>query len=96
MLKKGTKMNITCILTEDEKKVLDSWLGVDKIQAWLQHALNNKIRQRIDASVLEVTDRNPSKLTKEEKFALLKDIVLPIREERDGVDLDSVPSGGIK
>ena len=89
-------MNIILTLTEHEKKVLDSWLGVDKIQDWLQHALNNKIRQRIDASILEVTDRNPSKLTKEEKFALLKDIVLPIREERDGEKLESIPLGGIK
>ena len=80
-------MNITLTITEDEKKVLDSWLGVDKIQGWLQHALDNKIRQRVDASVLEVTDRNPSKLTNEQMFALLNYIVLPLKVERDGEKL---------
>lgn len=80
-------MNITITITDDEKKVLDSWLGVDKIQEWLQHALDNKIRQRIDASILEMTDRNPSKLSREAKLALLKDVILPTREKRDNTDL---------
>ncbi|GAG77607.1 unnamed protein product, partial [marine sediment metagenome] len=37
-------IKITLTITKDEKRVLDSWLGVDKIQGWLQHALDNKIR----------------------------------------------------
>lgn len=78
-------MNITLTITEDEKKVLDSWLGEDKIQEWLQHALDNKIRQRVDASILELTDRNPSKLSQAEKLDLLKDVMLPSREERDNL-----------
>ena len=87
-------MNITLTISDDEKKVLDSWLGVDKIQEWLQHALDNKIRQRVDASILESTDRNPKKLSKEAKFELLKAVALPTREERDGLDLDIAPPGG--
>lgn len=79
-------MDIVVTITEDEKKVLDSWLGEGKIQEWLQHALNNKIRQRIDASVLETTDRNPKKLSKETKLKLLKNIALPTREERDNLE----------
>jgi len=79
-------MNITLTITDDEKKVLDSWLGIDKIQGWLQHALNNKIRQRIDASIIESTDRNPEKISKEDKLELLKDIVLLTRIERDKGD----------
>jgi len=78
-------MNITLTITDEEKKILDSWLGEDKIQEWLQHALDNKIRQRVDASILEHTDRNPKKMTKEAKISLLKDVVLPTREGRDGV-----------
>jgi len=77
-------MNIICTLTENEKKVLDSWLGEDKIQEWLQHALDNKIRQRIDASILECTDRNPKKMDKQAKLKLLKGTTLPTRIERDG------------
>jgi uncharacterized protein (DUF924 family) len=76
-------MNIITTITAEEKRVLDSWLGKDKIQEWLRQAIDNKIRQRLDATILEVTDRNPQKLTRAEKFALIKDIVLPIREERN-------------
>lgn len=77
-------MKITLTVTDDEKKVLDSWLGEDKIEAWLQHALDNKIRQRVDASILEATDRNPKKMTKADKFGLLEGYTLPTKKERDG------------
>jgi len=79
-------IKITSTITKDEKRVLDSWLGEDKIQEWLQHALDNKIRQRIDNSVLEATDRNPKKLNKEAKLKLLKNVTLPTREERDAME----------
>jgi len=59
-----------------------AWLGVGQIKAWLQHAIDNKIRQRTDASVLEHTDRNPKKLSKEDKLILLKNVTLPTKEER--------------
>lgn len=78
-------MNIIVTLTEDEREVLDSWLGVGQITAWVQHALNNKIRRRVDASILEVTDRNPKKLSKKDKLDLLKHKKLPTRKERDRV-----------
>jgi hypothetical protein len=78
-------MNLIITITDDEKDILDSWLGIDKIQSWLQHAIDNKIRQRVDASVLELTDRNPKKLSKEEKMTLLKTVKLPTREDRDKV-----------
>lgn len=74
-------MNI--IITDSEKRILDSWLGVDKIQEWLQHALDNKIRQRIDASILESTDRNPKKMDKQTKLDLLATVQLPTRVERN-------------
>lgn len=77
-------MDITLTITDDEKKVLDSWLGENGIVTWLENALANKIRQRLDASVLENTDRNPNKMSKEDKFALLKDVTLPAKEERTG------------
>ena len=77
---------ISVTITDKEFEVLESWLGVGEVQKWIQHALDNKIRQRIDASILEVTDRNPAKLLKETKLALLKNIVLPIKEKRDGED----------
>lgn len=78
-------MNIIITITEDERKVLESWLGPGQITSWVQNALNNKIRRRIDASILEVTDRNPKKMSMTAKLALLKHHKLPTREERDGV-----------
>lgn len=87
-------MQIILKVTDEEKRVLDSWLGVDEIVGWIEHALENKIRQRIDASVLEVTDFNPKKLTKTEKLLLLRDIVLPTREERNESEPEiAIPRG---
>lgn len=78
-------MNIILTVTNEEKRILDSWLGVDEIQNWIQHALANKIRQRIDASILESTDRNPKKLSQADKLLLLKDVVLPDKASRSQV-----------
>ena len=80
-------MDIVITITETEMKVLNSWLGEEegKIQEWLQHTLANKIRQRVDASIMESTDRNPKKLSLAEKLILLKDITLPSRKSRDSV-----------
>lgn len=69
-----------------EYEILESWLGVGKVEEWLQHAINNKVRQRVDASVLEMTDRNPKKLDKATKLNLLKNITLQTREQRDAME----------
>jgi len=66
-----------------EYEILESWLGVGQVETWLQHAIDNKCRQRTDASVLEHTDRNPKKLNKQTKLDLLKDVQLPSREKRN-------------
>ena len=76
-------MDILCTITDEENKVLESWLGVGQIQPWLQHALDNKLRQRLDATIIEVTDKNPAKLSQEDKLLALKDAVLPTKDERD-------------
>lgn len=76
-------MNITVTIPDEGQRILESWLGVGEIQAWIQHAINNKLRQRIDASVLEETDKNPQKLEEVAKLLLLKNITLPTKEERD-------------
>ncbi|TET76171.1 MAG: hypothetical protein E3J43_07250 [Candidatus Heimdallarchaeota archaeon] len=79
-------MDIIITITDEEKRILESWLGTGQIQPWLQDAIDNKIRQRVDASILEETDRNPKKMTKANKLLVLKDIVLPTRIERDRKD----------
>ncbi len=76
-------MNITLTITDDEQKVLESWLGVGGIETWLQNALLNKIRQRTDASILEHTVFNPKKMTIEDKLVELSKIELLTKEERE-------------
>lgn len=78
-------MDITVTISSEGKRILESWLGKDTIQPWLQHAINDKLRRRIDASILEHTDKNPKKMTDPDKLAALKGIKLPTREERDGL-----------
>jgi len=64
-----------------EYDILESYLGVGKVEAWLQHAISNKCRQRTDASIVELTDRNPGKLRRAEKLALLEGVDLPVRKD---------------
>jgi len=84
-------MDYTVTIPDDSVRILESWLGEGQVQVWIQHAIDNKLRQRTDASVLEHTDRNPKKIaSEEEKFLLLKDIALPTRDERDGIAVEAV------
>jgi len=77
-------MEITTTISDDGEKVLKSWLGEAGIKDWLQHAIDNKLRQRVDASILEHTNLNPQKMTKDDKLIKLSKIELPTREMRDG------------
>lgn len=79
-------MDITVTIPDEGVKILNSWLGVGEIQAWVQHAINNKLRKRIDASILEETDKNPQKLEQDAKLLILKAVVLPTKEERDRLE----------
>ena len=56
-----------------------------QVEAWLQHVIDNKCRQRTDASVLEHTDRNPKKLNKQTKLDLFKNVKFPNRKECDEI-----------
>lgn len=67
-------------ITDEQDRVLRSWL-VDP-QAWLTHAFLNKVRQRVDAVIVEETDLNVKKLTEEEKMDIIKNVMLPTKEER--------------
>lgn len=73
-------MNITVTITKDENDILESYLGVGMVQPWLQHCLDNKIRQRVDAAILEYTDMNPKKMDKAGKMAKLTEVELKKRE----------------
>lgn len=76
-------LTISVEIPKKGEKVLKSWLGEDGPELWLQHAIDNKLRQRVDASIIEHTDKNPAKLTLDEKLIILEAIQLPTKEERD-------------
>ena len=78
-------MKVTVIIPDESVRILESWLGVGQIQPWLQNAIDNKLRQRLDASVLEYTDKNSNKMEEADKLLALKDVKLLTREERDGI-----------
>ena len=78
-------MDITVTIPDEGQTVLESWLGVGQIKPWLQHAIDNKLRQRMDASITESTNLNPKKLTTAQKIDELSAIALPTRVERDAV-----------
>ncbi len=77
-------VDYTVKITADEEKVLESWLGFGGVQVWLDNAIKGKINKRLDATIEEVTDKNPSKLTHSEKLDIIKTTVLPTRRGRDG------------
>lgn len=76
-------IKLTVEIPKKGEKVLKSWLGEDGLRPWIQHAIDNKLRQRVDASIIEHTDKNPAKLTPDEKLIILEAIQLPTKEERD-------------
>ncbi len=76
---------ITVTISNEELAIANSWLGIGKLQGWLQHALDNKIRQRVDASIMEATKFNPKKMTKAEKLVEIAKVTLKSREERDAL-----------
>ena len=85
-------MDIMITISDEGKRILESWLGVDQIHPWLQHVINNKLRQRINASIEAHTDKNPKKMDESDKLLALKDVVLPTREERDEIaNLEAEP-----
>lgn len=74
-------MDIICTITEQEKEILESYIGVGNIQPWLQHCLNNKIRQRTDDAILNYTNMNPKKMNMPEKLSELSKVTLKQRED---------------
>ena len=52
------------------------------VEEWVKNAIHNKARQMIDVIVLEVSDKNPKKISKAEKKAIVKEAVIKSAKER--------------
>lgn len=74
-------MIIEITISDDKKRILESVLGVGEIPGWLQHAIDNKCRKRIDSYILDLTNLNPKKMTEEEKLTELSEVELPVRDD---------------
>lgn len=52
------------------------------VEEWVKNAIHNKARQMIDVIVLEVSDKNPKKISKAEKETIVKEAVIKSAKER--------------
>lgn len=67
-------MEYTITLSEEEEKALLT--DMISIQEWITNSIKNKARQMIDKICLEHSDKQPQKMTPEEKLQLVKDTTL--------------------
>ena len=74
-------MIIEIEISDSKKRVLESVLGIGEITGWLQHAIDNKCRKRVDSYVEEFTNLNPKKMTEKDKLVELDKVELPVRED---------------
>lgn len=72
---------ITITVTKEEVKAVEA-IVVDA-QEWLQKAWDGKATKCIERAVKEISDKQPAKMTKEEKAKLIKDTEIKTRKEKD-------------
>ena len=61
----------TIEITEEEHKALDA--TILDIQEWTQHAIKDKARKCIDRLVEEHSDKNPKRMSLEDKIKFIRD-----------------------
>ncbi|MCD6262344.1 MAG: hypothetical protein J7J52_04910 [Deltaproteobacteria bacterium] len=66
-------------LSDAEVKALEA--TILSIEQWLQDAITNKARQCIDRIILERTDRQPKKLSRDKKLKMIEEMELEVRSE---------------
>lgn len=59
----------TVTVSEEELRALE-WDIVD-VQEWIQNAISNKARQCVDAVITKYTDKQPNKLSVEDRLSLI-------------------------
>ena len=65
----------TINITDVELKALES--NIADVQEWLENAISNKTRKVVDRIVEIYTDKQPSKLSWEEKLTTVSGLDLP-------------------
>ena len=67
--------------TEEQMKAMEYILL--NPQDWIQRAWNNKARQCMEKVVLEVSDKNPTKIDDTERDRIVRDADIKPRKERE-------------
>ena len=67
------------LLAEEEKALLTDMIS---IQDWVDNAIHNKARQCLDTVVEQVSDKQPKKLTVDEKLLIVSGAVVKSAAER--------------
>lgn len=65
---------------EEVKSCLTDMLSV---RDWMANAISEKARRTIDLIIQEHSDRQPKKISKEEKATIIKDLTLETARERN-------------
>ena len=72
--------NFTVTVSDEELKALE-W-DIYNVQNWIQNAISEKARRTMDILVLEHTDKNPKKISKEDKEVIITGLALETAKER--------------
>lgn len=73
-------MEYKIILSAEEEKALLT--DMISIQEWIENAIKNKARQCIDLIVEQVSDKQPKKISINEKLAIVRDAKVESAAER--------------
>lgn len=74
--------------TETERRAIEAVIGVS-IQEWLQTAYNAKAQKCIERIVTIISDKQPGKMSDEEKLSLINSVQFePQSEERQAKQLE--------
>ena len=73
-------MKITIDSTDEQYKAM-TYVAVDVV-AWLQNAWDNRARQAIDEIVKEHSDKQPEKLSQDEKLRTVREAKIETAEAR--------------
>lgn len=75
---------IVQITLEEEKALLTNIIS---IQGWLDNAIHEKARRVIDSVITENTDRQPKKMSVEDKHEIVSSMTLQTAVERNAIHL---------
>ena len=84
-------MKITINSTDEQYKAM-TYVAVDVV-AWIQNAWDNRARQAIDEIVKEYSDKQPEKLSQDEKLRTIREAKIETAEARQKRMITEITGG---